>query len=474
MRHAAHGLGELAHLDSELGHTRSAVDVAAGIAKILEAARQRSGGGPDQRRGEGAQEGDGQKRELEAGVEHLLRVEHQEAERHCGQQVEGSALAIEIARYQDQRQARGGARARRQPARQQGVEPRRHNREQQRHALGNEAHAQEEEEKSGQDGDVRPGDHQGVEGAGLAVILGPDALELKGLADHEGLHHPAAVSVAGVETLNAGQNQGAKVHHGLLKWRAAMAGQDADRRGGAGCRPEDVLARQVAGVVESAGVAVVARFPNARVELNVLAVAQRRERLVSLGVESNLRAGVRIEFQQESFARAGDGGRLHHAAAEDDDFAPFGIELGRRSGGVGEGRERAGEEESQAAAGARQQARAAVQGHHAEHQEGADGEKKLGWLERYETGNQDPRGNGGQRPDQWILHGTPIVPYSTPLDRNHALVHQHGIGRIQAAVGLPVHQQFVAANQHVGIAARHKPVDRPPPQPSLVRRRLSL
>jgi hypothetical protein len=39
---------------------------------------------------------------------------------------------------------------------------------------------------------------------------------------------------------------------------------------------------------------------------------------------------------------------------------------------------------------------------------------------------------------------------------------------------LPVHQQFVAANQHVGIAARHKPVDRPPPQPSLVRRRLSL
>ena len=344
MRHAAHGLGELAHLDPELGHTRSAVDVAAGIAKILETARQRAGGGPDQRRGEGAQEGDGQKRELEAGVEHLLRVEHQEAERHRRQKVEGPALAVEVAGDQDQRQARGGARARRQPARQQGVEPRRRNREQQRQALGNETDAQEEQEKGGQDGDVRPRDDQGMEGAGLAVILGPDSLELEGLANHEGLHHPTAVSVAGVKSLDASQNPGAKVHHGLLKQRAAAAGQDADRRGGAGCSPENVLARQVAGVVESAGVAEVARFPNARVELDLLAVAQRRERLVALGIESDLRAGVGFQFQQKALALAGDGGRFHHAAAEDDDFAPFGIELGRRPGGVGQGGEHSSEE----------------------------------------------------------------------------------------------------------------------------------
>jgi len=32
------------------------------------------------------------------------------------------------------------------------------------------------------------------------------------------------------------------------------------------------------------------------------------------------------------------------------------------------------------------------------------------------------------------------------------VIHQHGVRRIQAAVGLPIHQQFVAANQHVGIA----------------------
>jgi hypothetical protein len=50
-----------------------------------------------------------------------------------------------------------------------------------------------------------------------------------------------------------------------------------------------------------------------------------------------------------------------------------------------------------------------MQGHHAEHKESGDGEKKLGWLERCEAGNQDPRGNGSQRRDQRILHGTPIV-----------------------------------------------------------------
>ncbi len=194
-----------------------------------------------------------------------------------------------------------------------------------------------------------------------------------------------------------------------MKRRAAAAGQDADRAGGAGCGPEDVLARQVAGVVERAGVAEVARFPHARVELDILAVAQRRERLVALGVESDLRAGARLQFQQEAFALAGNGGRLHHAAAQDDDFAAFGVELGRRAGGVDQGGERPGEEESQAAAGARQHARAATQGHHAEHQKGGDGEEKLGLLERYEAGNQDARGNGGQRPDQRILHGTPIV-----------------------------------------------------------------
>ena len=36
-----------------------------------------------------------------------------------------------------------------------------------------------------------------------------------------------------------------------------------------------------------------------------------------------------------------------------------------------------------------------MEGHYAEYQEGGDGEEKLGWLERGEAGNQDPRGNGG-------------------------------------------------------------------------------
>ena len=41
--------------------------------------------------------------------------------------------------------------------------------------------------------------------------------------------------------------------------------------------------------------------------------------------------------------------------------------------------------------------------HHAQQQKGAGDEQEFGLLEGYETGNQDPRGNGSQGTKQRIL-----------------------------------------------------------------------
>jgi hypothetical protein len=41
--------------------------------------------------------------------------------------------------------------------------------------------------------------------------------------------------------------------------------------------------------------------------------------------------------------------------------------------------------------------------HHAEQQKGAGNEQEFGLLEGYETGNQDPRGNGSQGTKQRIF-----------------------------------------------------------------------
>ena len=56
--------------------------------EVGQPARQRTGSGPDQRRRERAQKRHRQKRELEAGFEELVGVEHQEAQRDRRQQIE--------------------------------------------------------------------------------------------------------------------------------------------------------------------------------------------------------------------------------------------------------------------------------------------------------------------------------------------------------------------------------------------------
>jgi hypothetical protein len=58
--------------------------------------------------------------------------------------------------------------------------------------------------------------------------------------------------------------------------------------------------------------------------------------------------------------------------------------------------QRAGEEQAEAAARPGQDARLAQNRDHAEQEKGAGDDEELELLEGYETGNQDPRGNGSQ------------------------------------------------------------------------------
>ena len=191
-----------------------------------QAARQRTPGGANERRGERAQKRHRQKGELKTGVEELIGVEQQEAQRHRRQQVQRAPLAKKIAGHGHQRQPRGRADAGRAPARHQRVEPGRRHRERQRRALRHEAQPQQEQEERRQNRHVGSGNHQRVEGAGIAVAFGPDALQLVLLAQQQGLHHARRGTRRRlVKPLDAMERAGAQVHGEFPIARAAAARQ---------------------------------------------------------------------------------------------------------------------------------------------------------------------------------------------------------------------------------------------------------
>jgi len=165
------------------------------------------------------------------------------------------------------------------------------------------------------------------------------------------------------------------------------------------------------GVIEGPRIAVITGRADARIHLDVLAVAQHGKGLAFTGEKRDLGASVRFELQDETLALAGNGGRLHYAAAQDDDLAAMDIEFGRRTGRVQQGDESARGEQTQTGARGGEPARPAStphpQGENAEDQEGAHGPQQFGFGEWYETRNQDPRSDGSQGPEKRILHGKP-------------------------------------------------------------------
>ena len=201
-----------------------------------------------------------------------------------------------------------------------------------------------------------------MEGACVAIVLRPNALKLIILADEDRLHHGGLIRVAFIHVGDAGERRAAQVHDEFLKRRAAMSRHGAQGASGAGSRPIDVALREVMGVVECAGVAVVVGLADFGVELDVLSVMQLRKRFAGASEESHLGARPGLDFEHETLASAGNRGRFDHASAEYDDLARFGIDLGWRAGGVDHGVPDAGEEKPKTAAGAGQNARAAQDG----------------------------------------------------------------------------------------------------------------
>jgi hypothetical protein len=179
-----------------------------------------------------------------------------------------------------------------------------------------EAEPQYQHQERGEHGGVGAGDDQGVVGARIAELLGPDALHLVRLADHDGLHHAGLVRLALVEMGEAFEGHHAQAGDGGLEARPALAGQDGDLgAGGHGGGPVDIAAGQVARVIERAGIAEIARAADARFELHALAKMQCGRRLAFVRVGGDLDARAGIEFHDETFAVAGKSWGLDHAAA---------------------------------------------------------------------------------------------------------------------------------------------------------------
>ena len=162
---------------------------------------------------------------------------------------------------------------------------------------------------------MRAGNHDGVVGAGVAELLGPDSLDLVRFADHDGLHHAGLIGLALVELREAVEGHHAQAHDGSLKARSALARQHGNvgawTHGGG---PIDIAARQIARVVERAGIAEIARPPHARFKLHALAIVERGRRLAFTRVRGDLHARARIQLHDEAFPVTGKRGWLDHAA----------------------------------------------------------------------------------------------------------------------------------------------------------------
>ena len=156
-------------------------------------------------------------------IEKLVGIQQQKSDCNCGQQIKGKPVAVKIARDAEECESRGGAYAGSAPAGHHGVDPHHSRSNKEREALRYKADAQQEQEERGQDGYVGAGYDQRVECAGVAVVLGPNALQLVVLSDQDGLYHRRAVSIAGIERSDARERGGPKVHHKFLQRRSASA-----------------------------------------------------------------------------------------------------------------------------------------------------------------------------------------------------------------------------------------------------------
>ena len=253
-----------------------------------------------------------------------------------------------------------------------------------RRAAGHEAEAHQEQEERRQRRHVGAGDDDRVNRARAAELLRPHLFELEGLADEDGLHHAGFIRLTAVELLQPLQRRHPQSHNGAPKRRAARARQrpDGSSAGGRG-GPIDVLPRQVAGVVERAGVVVVLRPANLRVHFDELPVAETRRRLALPQIDGDLRTGVALQVENEALAPIGERGRFHHAAG--DGHGAFGVQFRRRTRAPRHIAQRSGPYQAGQAGATGDAPRAPPQGRHAKRQQRARGGDQLAGFERDEA-----------------------------------------------------------------------------------------
>lgn len=195
------GFGDQAQFDAELRGARCKVQVSIWFAQTSKAPSQRTGSRGQKWRDEGANRSDAEERELKAGVEHLLRIEQQEADGGSGQYVQQPALSVEIAAQNEQREPGRRTHGGGLPAGDQRVEPRHQRGQDERRSLRTETKAQQEEEDTGQHRDVQAGDDQAMVRAGGSEILGPDLFELGRFANQGAFQHARLIGFTLVEPL---------------------------------------------------------------------------------------------------------------------------------------------------------------------------------------------------------------------------------------------------------------------------------
>src|SRR5262249_61441954 len=109
------------------------------------------------------------------------------------------------------------------------------------------------------------------------------------------------------------------------------------RTGAGGGGPIDVLTRQIAGIIEGAGIAEVAGFPEAGVEFDPLGGVKRWRDFALSQIQIDARAGAGFKLEEEMLAGFGGGGRLGGAARGGERGGAGGVGGGGRDGGRGGG-----------------------------------------------------------------------------------------------------------------------------------------
>ena len=193
------GLSEEAGFDAHGTDVPVEIDVGLIAAEFAEAHDDGAGVGLEHGAGEGADGEDAEDAEEEAAFEELAGIEEEETEDDGGEGVEDMCLAEPKTAEEEESEPAGGPADGGGHAAGAGVGPGGEEGEDHRQGGAAGGVAEQDEEVTGEDGEVEAADDEGVIGAGAAVVFGPGLFQTGAFAGEDGLHHDGFVGVVLVE-----------------------------------------------------------------------------------------------------------------------------------------------------------------------------------------------------------------------------------------------------------------------------------